>query len=424
MPVASTLARVAASAALLAFGPAHAGLSLQEAMRLAQQRSPALAAQHSAVDGAQALQVAAGTLPDPRLTVGVDNLPLRGADRYTLTRDAMTMQRIGLMQEVPNRAKRTARVATAQARAERERSLLAVAQLAAQRDAALAWLAVHYAERRVDQLGELERENRLLQDTLDARIAAGRALPAERTAARQDALALADRRDDAQRDVAKARAALRRWVGERADDTLDGAVDSVLDGAFSGNTALAAVSPERARADLHHHAELAAYSAQQAIAQAEAREADAEQRGDWAWEVSYNRRGAQYGDMVSFQLSFDLPWQRSRRQQPQLRAREHEVQRAEAERDDGLRRHREELEAQLAELQALERQRTRLAGAGQALASERVALALAAYEAGRGDLGTVLAARREAADTRLRLIDLDAQRSALRVRLNTLVEQP
>ncbi|MBE7417945.1 MAG: TolC family protein [Ideonella sp.] len=420
MPVASTIARVAASAALLAFGPAHAGLSLHEAMRLAQQRSPALAAQHSAVDGAQAMQVAAGTLPDPRLTVGVDNLPLRGADRYTLTRDSMTMQRIGLMQEVPNRAKRAARVASAQARAERERTLLAVAQLAVQRDAALAWLAVLFAERRVDQLGELERENRLLQDTLDARIAAGRALPAERTAARQDALALADRRDDAQRDVAKARAALRRWVGERADDTLDGAVDD----AFNGNAALAAVAPEQARADLHHHAELAAYSAQQAIAQAEAREADAEQRGDWAWEVSYNRRGAQYGDMVSFQLSFDLPWQRSQRQQPQLRAREHEVQRAEAERDDALRRHREELEAQLAELQALERQRTRLAGTGQALASEHVALALAAYEAGRGDLGAVLAARREAADTRLRLIDLDAQRSALRVRLNTLVEQP
>lgn len=411
MPV-PTLARFAGFAALVAAGPAHAGLSLHDAMRLAQQRSPALAAQHSAVDGAQAMQIAAGTLPDPRLTVGVDNLPIAGAERYTLTRDSMTMQRIGLMQEVPNRAKRAARVATAQARAERERSLLAVAQLAARRDAALAWLAVYYAERRANQLGQLERENRLLQDTLDARIAAGRALPAERTQARQEALALADRRDDALRDVARARAALRRWVAERADDALD------------GDATVAAVSPEQARADLPHHAELAAYSAQQAIAQAEAREADAEQRGDWAWELSYNRRGAQYGDMVSFQLSFDLPWQRSQRQQPQLRAREQQVRRVEAERDDALRRHREELETQLAELQALDRQHERLAGAGQALAAERVALALAAYQAGRGDLGAVLAARREAADTRLRLIDLDAQRSALRVRLNTLVERP
>jgi hypothetical protein len=56
---------------------------------------------------------------------------------------------------VPNRAKRAARAAGAQARAQRERALLAVVQLAAQRDATLAWLALHYGQRRVAQLGEL-----------------------------------------------------------------------------------------------------------------------------------------------------------------------------------------------------------------------------------------------------------------------------
>jgi outer membrane protein TolC len=126
--------------------------------------------------------------------------------------------------------------------------------------------------------------------------------------------------------------------------------------------------------------------------------------------------------MVSFQFTFDLPWQRSQRQQPQLLARQKEVQRIEAERDETMRRHAEELEAQLAELRALDAQHERLAGNGRALADERVALALASYEAGRGDLGAVLAARREAIDTQLRLIELDAQRSALRVRLTTLVE--
>lgn len=405
-----TFRRCAGIAALLALADAHAGLSLQEAARLARERAPALLAQQHALAGAQAAQASAGTLPDPRLTVGVDNLPVTGADRYKLTRDFMTMQRIGLMQEVPNRAKREARTATAQARAERERSLLAVVELGAQRDATLAWLALHYGERRVAQLGELERENRLLQDTLDARIGAGRALPAERTMARQEALALADRRDDAQRDVAKARAALRRWVGVRADEPLE------------GEPAVASVSPERVRADLHRHAEIAPYAAMQAMAQAEAREADAEQRGDWGWELSYNKRGSQYGDMVSFQFTFDLPWQRGQRQQPQLLAKQKEAQRIEAERDDTIRRHGEEIEAQLAELQALDSQHERLAGTGQALAAERVALALASYQSGRGDLAAVLAARRDAVDTRLRLIDLEAQRSALRVRLNTLVE--
>jgi len=390
---------------------AIAGLSFDEATRIARDQAPALMAQHSALTGAQSLQGAAGTLPDPRLTVGVDNLPISGADRYSLTRDFMTMQRIGLMQEVPNRAKRAAREAGAQARVERERAMLAVVQLAVQRDAALAWLGVHFAERRVALLAELERENHLLIDTLDARVAAGRAMPAERTMARQEALALADRRDDARRDVAKARAGLRRWVGVRADEALTGEPPAL------------ALAPEQVRADLHRHAEIAPYAAMQAMAQAEVREADAEQRGDWGWEVAYSRRGPLYGDMVSFQFTFDLPWQRGQRQQPQLLAKRKDAERIEAEREETMRRHREELEAQLAELQALDSQRERLAANGQALAGERVALALASYQAGRGDLGAVLAARREAVDTRLRLIELDAQRSALRVRLNTLVAE-
>lgn len=404
--------RSLAAAALVATVPAaHAGLSLADTVRLAREQAPALLAQQHALAGAQSAQRAAGTLPDPKLAVGVENFPIGGPDRYSLTRDFMTMQRLALMQDVPNRDKRAARESIAQARIDRERATLAAAQVAVQRDATLAWLAVHFAERRLAQLAELDRENQLLQDTLAARIAGGRAMPAERTMARQEALALADRRDDALRDVAKARAALRRWVGARADDALEGAPGA------------ADVSPEQVRADIHRHADIAPYAAMQAMAQAEAREVDAEQRGDWGWELAYSRRGSQYGDMVSFQIVFELPWQRGARQQPQLAARQKEAQRIDAEREETMRRHREEIDMQLAELKALDSQHARLAGSGQALAAERVALALASYEAGRGDLGAVLTARREVVDTRLKLIELDAQRAALQVRLTTLIAE-
>ena len=77
----------------------------------------------------------------------------------------------------------------------------------------------------------------------------------------------------------------------------------------------------------------------------------------------------------------------------------------------------------LAELQALDAQRARLQASGQLLAAERVNLALAGYQAGRGELSAVLAARREAVETGLRLIDLDMQRAALGVRLTTLVSE-
>jgi len=389
----------------------HAGLSFEQATQLARDQAPALIAQRSALAGAQATLPAAATLPDPRLTLGVDNLPISGADRLSLTRDGMTMQRIGLMQEVPNQAKRDARASGAQARVAREQAALEVARLAVQRESALAWLAVYYTEQRLGQFTALDTENRVLLDTLGPRIAVGKAMPADHVMARQEALALADRRDDALRDVAKARAGLRRWVGARADEPL------------AGEPPQQAVDAASVRASLHRHAELLPYDALRAIALADVNEATAERQGDWAWELVYSRRGPQVGDMVSFQVSLDLPWQRGQRQQPQLLARLREVDRIEAERDEMWRRHQEEVEGQLAELQALDTQRARLQASGQPLAAERVTLALASYQAGRGEVSAVLAARREAIEAGLRLIDLDLQRAALRVRLTTLIAE-
>lgn len=389
---------------------AAAALSYAEALAIARQAAPALRVQQATLAGSRAALPAASTLPDPRLSVGLENLPIAGPDRWSTTRDTGTMQRVTLMQEVPNRAKRDARELAAQARIERDRAMLAVAELAVRRDAGLAWLAVHFAEARLALVDDFRRENRVLQDTLPARIAAGSAPPAELTMARQEALAIADRADDLARDLRKARVELRRWVGARAD------------AALTGGPELAPVNGESLRASLLHHAELTPYAPMRAMAQAEVAEADADKRGDWAWEVVYSRR-PRYDDMVSFQLRFDLPWQRDRRQQPQADARRREIDRLDAERDELLRRHAAETDTMLAELQALDAQAERLSGAGQPLAAERVALAMAAYQSGRGDLSAVLAARSQVLETRLRAVDLDAQRAALRVRLSTLIAE-
>ncbi|WP_425259790.1 TolC family protein [Rubrivivax sp. RP6-9] len=408
-------ARLALALAALASGPAWADraappLGYAEALEIARRQAPALRAQLATLEGSTALVPSASTLPDPRLSVGLENLPVAGPDRWRTTQDGGTMQRIALMQEVPNRARRDAREQAALSRIARDRALLAATELAVRRDAGLAWLAVHFAEARLAQVAGFQRENRLLQDTLPARIAAGSAMPAELTMARQEALAIADRADELARDVHKARADLRRWIGARADAPLQAQAPAI------------AVDGEALRAALPRHAELAPYAPLRALAQAEAAEADADRHGDWAWEVAYSRRPRD-DDMVSFQLSFDLPWQRARRQEPQIEARRREIERIEAERDEVLRRHAAETEAMLAELQAADAQAERLRGAGQPLAAERVALALAAYQAGRGDLAAVLTARSQVLQTHLRAVDLDAQRAALRLRLSTLIAE-
>jgi len=412
-PSAGAACRLAAAALLVVVAPAgvHAtGLGYTEAQTLARDGAPLLRAQQAQLAGAGAARRGAESLPDPRLTVGVDNLPIAGMERFSTTRDASTMQRVALMQEVPNRAKREARAAIAEARIERDRAQLAVVRIAVQRDAALAWLGVWAAERRQALIDEFRRENRLLQATFGARIAAATVLPAEATMARQEALAIADRADDLARATARARAELRRWVGSRADEPLE------------GEPAPPPVDAARVRERIAASAELRAYAPMRAMAAGEMAEMEAEQRGDWSWEFAYSRR-PKYDDMVSLMLRFDLPWQRAERQQPQVRVKRHDIERIEAERDDLALRLVSEAEALLAELRAADVTHERLADAGMRLAAERVSLATASYSAGRTDLGPVLAARMAALEARMKLIELDAARAALRVRLAALVAE-
>ena len=72
-------------------------LSLQQAQRIAAGRSLQLTAQDLLARAAREQGVAAGQLPDPVLKLGINNLPVSGPDKYSLTRDFMTMRGFAVM---------------------------------------------------------------------------------------------------------------------------------------------------------------------------------------------------------------------------------------------------------------------------------------------------------------------------------------
>src|SRR5207253_1026208 len=94
-----TIRFIAAACALALAQPAFAALDFDLALALAQQRSRQLPAQDAAARSAREMAVAAGQLPDPVLKAGINNLPVNGADRFSVTNDFMTMRSIGVMQE-------------------------------------------------------------------------------------------------------------------------------------------------------------------------------------------------------------------------------------------------------------------------------------------------------------------------------------
>ncbi|MCM5680372.1 TolC family protein [Schlegelella sp. S2-27] len=384
------------------------GLTYEQALDAAERRAPSLAAGAASVDAAARSAEAAGQLPDPSLSVGLENLPVGGRDRFDWSAEPMTMRRLGWMQEVPNAAKRAAQRIGAQAARERERARWLAVRQQVRGEAAVAWLARHYAQRRLVALASVEREVALLVDTVHARVAAGTAMPADAAMARLEAAALDDRRDELQRQFDGAQAAFVRWFGEAEP---------------AGDPPLLTVDALQLKARLNRHVELLPYEPMLAMSEAAVAQAQAERRGDWAWEVAYSNRSRAFGDMLSVQLRFQLPVSPSTRQGPRVSARQKDAERVRAEAEEARLRVAAELDDELAELRRLERALQRQRERVEPLVQERARLSLAAYQAGRADLGSVLAARRNAAEARLRTIELQSELAQQNARLSHLVTE-
>jgi len=380
-------------------------LSFEAALRIASQGSPDIAAQTTSVEAARSASIAAGRLPDPKLSVGIENLPATGAEQWSLTRDFMTMRRVGVMQDVPNSAKREARAAVANAGVARAEAERLVSILTVRRDTALAWLDRYYLERRGALFDELDRENQLFAQAVQARFAAGRDLPADVLAPRQEAAEIADRRDELAGEIARSKAVLKRWVGVAAEEPLAGEPPSLT------------LDSEHLRDHVHEHPDLAVFVPMTQMAQAEVHEAEAMKRPDWGVELAYGRRGAAFSDMVSLQFTVDLPLFTKTRQDPQIQAKRQELTRVQMQRDAMLRDHTQELEAALAEYAAVSRQLERLRDVHLPLARQKVDYQFASYRAGKADLTAVLAARRELIDQRLRQIELQSKHAIAAARL-------
>lgn len=387
---------------VVGFAPAAYAQSLTFSDALTRsEESPVVAARVDALEAAQRGIGPAGALPDPELVLGLENVPSTGPDQFRLDRDEMTMQRVGIMQEMPSFAELGARRAMARAEAERAGAGVELGRLEARLGAAQAWIGLYYAERRVAVLASLEREARSLAEASRGRLAAGAAGVDDAIAAEVEAARLEDRSAEAVAVVIAMRAELRRWIGDAADDPLSDDMPS-----FD-------VDPEMLRDHLRRHPALAAYDAEASAAEAGLRMAQAQRWPDWSWELSYGRRDPALEDMASIEVRVGLPIFQPWRQGPLIAARRADVDRVGAEREATLREHTAMLETLLARHQALAAGVARARDIRLPLARRRAEAATGAFEAGTISSSAVIAARRDALEAELDLIDLEERLTSL-----------
>ena len=383
--------------AILLPGVADAGsLTFKTALDLADQTAPDLEAKASDVKAARSTAIAAGRLPDPKISLEVNDFPISGPLAGRPDRDNFSMLTLGVSQEVPNLAKRRAGRARAGADISQAEAAQGLERRKVRIAAGLAWIDLYYAERRLAALDQIERALAPLRNSAPAQLASGAQRPAQTLEPEQLTAALADRRSGLVAAVAKARAELGRWV--EGGQTLEPA----------GDPPGQPIDPVSLRANLDDLPDLRVKAAAIGQAEADAGAARAEKQPDWGYEVGYSRRDPRFGDYLSAKVTVSLPIFAAIRQDPLITARLANVNRTVVERVQTRRDLAAALESDLADHAMHDDRLKRARDIFVPLAERTAQLETASYAAGTATLADVLGAFLALAEARINVIDRQA----------------
>ena len=372
-------------------------LSLEDAVDKALQEAPQVTASAATLEAAGAVAPSAGRLPDPELVTGVDNLPINSAERYSLTRDFMTMRKIGVMQSFPNGEKRRLQGERAQREIAVAQGELLKTRFDTSRAVAEAWIARAVAEESLTRLRALKPDVALEAAAGRAALASGRGSAAEALAAQSLVAELDVRILALEQEGEMRRAELARWISTDAERPLAG-IPTDRDPGHSPESLLATVS---------QHPPLAPVLAKIAEAQTDVALARAQKHSDWSAELSYAQRGPDFSNMVSLEFRIGLPLFAKNRQNPVIAQKLAMVRAQEAERDAEVRMHTAEIRAEFAQWRQGRDRLKNYATELLSLARDRSRAAIASYGAGRGDLRLTIDALTQEINAQLEYVQLE-----------------
>lgn len=368
-----------------------ADITLEQALASAERYSAELSANQHQVNALENMASSATQLPDPKLKFGIENLPVGGSNARRFTREGMTMQRVGIMQDYISSDKRQRKADTLSAEARKTAAGSETIRTRLQKETAQAWLDLALTEQAVSAAQVLVQESEKQLALQRAGVASGGALPSSVLDARLTLSAMQDRLTTAQRDVALAQTQLTQLTGIEVKH-------------ISGPLPLFARLPADITVlhdAIQQHPEVLLASREADVAKARSAQSAIAATPDVGIEVYYAKRADEYDDMAGVMITVDLPLFRSQRQDKDYAA---DVSRS-MEANDQLtlltRDHRAQLDTLLAQYQATQQLWQRQTDEVIPLQKQRVKLVMAQYQANKSDLSSVLEARRALLDSQL-----------------------
>jgi outer membrane protein TolC len=383
-------------------------LTLNEAAQLAIERQPQLEAYDYAANAAREAAVAEAQLPDPVLKLGTQYIPINGNDALSFDSEDMSMNTVGVMQQMVRPDKRQADSNRMQAKGEQWQLERVAEARQLRRDAKLAWTDAYETAQRATLYGRIASELAAERKIAGQKISTG-AITASEVFQLDTMLAdVNDQRIAAESASKRARAKLSRWLGDAAFRPLP---------AMAADDHKILMQPLRlTQASLDNHPQLAVRRKAEDVARLEAQRARADHQSDWSWEVMYSQRSGGRSDLVSVQIAIPLQIDQAHRQDRRLAEKLALVDRAHSMTLDQQRQLHAEFLAVQADYEAAQARvrehEARLIPAADA----RLQTAMARYAAGTLPLSAVWQARRgvnEAEDDHV-MIKAELLRAAIR----------
>lgn len=367
-----------------------AQMSLDEALTRAEHYSADLSANLHQRQALENQADSAMQLPDPKLKFGIDNLPVGGSNARRFTREGMTMQRIGVMQDYVSSTKRERKADAFRAEASSTAAGYQNLRAQLQRNTAQAWLDMALSRQAVAAaqrlLAESERQIAVQRAAVAGGGSAGAVLDG-----RLVVIEMRDALTDAQRDVAVAQARLTQLTGVAQIDT----------GGPMPRFERLPADPAILMEGIDRHPEILQARREAEVSQARAAQSAVAAIPDVGVEVYYGKRADGLDDMAGVMFTVDLPLFQSQRQD-----KDHAADQARTfEANDRLalmmRDHTAQLDTLVAQYQAAQTRWLRQRDEVLPLQNQRVQLTQAQYRSGGASLADLLSARRALLDSQL-----------------------
>lgn len=293
------------SAGVLAMppGPADDDLSLQQAQMLALTRDQGIESARHAREANALDATAADQLPDPTVSVGLQNLPL---DNFSMTRLPTTMVALSLSQTLPPGDTLAQQALAADARTAATTADIRLKQHVLLREIRRFWLTVYRDEQTVTLLHDEQAVYQRLLHSAQTAYSAGRARATDVVRLQVKLAELDDAIAQKMGDAAATRARLARWIGARAEAPWPKALPDLLEKMPVGN--------------LNQQPELAVLRAGLFEARADVGVAKAAFKPQFGIEVGYGVNAGTMPNTGSIGVSMSLPIFTGERQAPRLAA--------------------------------------------------------------------------------------------------------